>query len=151
MTERRSRPRGRPDLVDVTVRVPAEKAGALRAYASRLGRQRAPVGRDEVLSILGGHPDLFARFGVRAAALFGSVGRDQARPLSDVNLLVDFRPGQPGGLLRYVELKHALEGLLGRPVDLVTRAGIKPRLRERILAEAIPVVQIDDDTPGTAR
>jgi hypothetical protein len=126
-------------VVEVTVRVPADKVDAVRAYAGRVSRLRQPANREEVLERLGAHGDLFRRFGVKSAALFGSVVRDEARPLSDVDLLVEFFPGQPGGLFRYVELKHALEGLLGRPVDLITRGHIRPRLKARILAECVPV------------
>lgn len=126
-------------MVELTVRVPADKVDAVRAYAGRVSRQRAPITRDEVVAALHAHQDLFLRFGVVSASLFGSVVRDEARPMSDVDLMVEFGPGQPGGLLRYVELKHALEGILGRPVDLITKTNIKPRLKARILAECLPV------------
>lgn len=139
MKDRRSPARGRPDVVELTLRVPAEKVDAVKAYAGRVARTRAPISRDEVVEKLRRHQDLFLRFGVKSASLFGSVVRDQARPLSDVDLMVEFHPGQPGGLFRYVELKHALEGLLGRPVDLITKTNIKPRLKARILAECLPV------------
>ncbi|MBI5164016.1 MAG: nucleotidyltransferase family protein [Magnetospirillum sp.] len=139
MSERRRPYRGRPTVVEVTVRVPADKVDAVRSYAGRVAKSRQPVTREEVIAKLRQRSDLFVRFGVRAAALFGSVGRDEARPMSDVDLMVEFYPGQPGGLFRYVELKHALEGLLGRPVDLITRGNIKPRLERRILAECLPV------------
>lgn len=139
MKERRRPARGRPNVVDVTVRVPADKIDALKAYAGRIGRQRRPISRDEVVALLRAHGDIFRRFGVAGASLFGSVVRDEARPMSDVDLMVQFLPGQPGGLFRYVELKHALEGVLGRPVDLITQNHIKPRLKTRILAECLPV------------
>ena len=121
------------------MRVPADKVDALRSYAGRIMRVRHPATRDDILDRLRSRQDLFQRFGVKSAALFGSVVRDEARPLSDVDLMVEFFPGQPGGLFRYVELKHALEGLLGRPVDLITKGHIKPRLKRRILAECLPV------------
>jgi predicted nucleotidyltransferase len=139
MKERRRPARGRPNVVEVTVRVPADKVEAVRNYANRIARQRPPALRDEVVAKLHQHRDLFIRFGVKSASLFGSVVRDEARPLSDVDLMVEFFPGQPGGLFRYVELKHALEGLLGRPVDLITKGNIKPRLKARILRECLPV------------
>lgn len=140
MKDRRRPARGRPNVVELTVRVPADKVDAVRAYAGRVSRQRAPVTRDEVVSALRAHRSLFERFGVVSASLFGSVVRDEAKPMSDVDLLVEFAPGQPGGLLRYVELKHALEGVLGRPVDLITKGNIRPRLKARILAECLPVL-----------
>lgn len=139
MKERRRPSRGRPNVVELTVRVPADKVEAVKSYAGKVARQRPPISRDEVVAILGARGDLFARFGVKAVSLFGSVVRDEARPMSDVDLMVEFHPGQPGGLFRYVELKHALEGLLGRPVDLITKGNIKPRLKARIMAECLPV------------
>lgn len=139
MKDRRRLARGRPNVVEVTVRVPADKVEAVRTYAGRVARQRAPVTRDEVVAKLRSHRDLFERFGVVSASLFGSVVRDEAKPMSDVDLMVEFAPGQPGGLFRYVELKHALEGLLGRPVDLITRGNVRARLKARILAECLPI------------
>ncbi len=140
MNERRRPARGRPNVVELVVRVPADKVEAVKAYAGRIARQRPPISRDEVVEILREHQDLFHRFGVCSVSLFGSVVRDEARPMSDVDLMVEFLPGQPGGLFRYVELKHALEGLLGRPVDLITKGNIKPRLQARILSECLPVL-----------
>ncbi|CAA7621265.1 conserved hypothetical protein [Magnetospirillum sp. LM-5] len=140
MSERRRPARGRPNVVEVMVRVPADKVEAVKAYATRIGRQRPPITRDEVIETLRVHADLFERFGVKSVSLFGSVVRDEARPMSDVDLMVEFLPGQPGGLFRYVELKHALEGVLGRPVDLITKGNIKPRLQAHILAECVPVL-----------
>ncbi|MGE5478116.1 MAG: nucleotidyltransferase family protein [Bacteroidales bacterium] len=140
MKERRRPARGRPNVIELTVRVPADKVDAVRNYASRVSHQRAPITRDEVIEALRAHRDLFSRFGVVSVSLFGSVVRDEARPMSDVDLMVEFAPGCPGGLFRYVELKHALEGVLGRPVDLITKGNIRPRLKDRILAECLPVI-----------
>ena len=139
MRERRRPERGRNTVVEILMRVPADKVDALKAYAGRISRSHSPAVRDEIVAQLRARQDLFLRFGVKSAALFGSVVRDEAKPHSDVDLMVEFLPGQPGGLFRYVELKHALEGLLGRPVDLITRGHIKPRLKQRILAECLPV------------
>ncbi len=139
MKERRRPLRGRPNVVELTVRVPADKVDAVRNYAQRIAKRRPPALREEVLERLRAHRDLFTRFGVRSASLFGSVVRDEAKPMSDIDLMIEFLPGQPGGLFRYVELKHALEGLLGRPVDLITKNNIRPRLKERILRECLPV------------
>jgi uncharacterized protein len=67
-------------------------------------------------------------------AVFGSVARGDARPGSDVDLLVDFEPG--ASLLDHVGLFQDLEELLGVGVDVVTRSALKPR-DDRIRAEAI--------------
>ncbi len=144
MKERRHPQRGRPNVIEIVVRVPADKADAVKAYAGRISRRRSPALRDEVINRLQSRPDIMERFGVRALHLFGSVVREEARPTSDIDLMVDFFPGRPGGLFAYVELKHALEGLLGRPVDLITSGNIKPRLKRRILDECLLVYSEGD-------
>jgi uncharacterized protein len=69
-------------------------------------------------------------------AVFGSHARGDARAGSDVDVVVDFAPGAtPGfGMVRVAESLAGAFG--GRRVDLVTRRGLAPRLRERVLAEA---------------
>ena len=95
--------------------------------------------RDVALALLGAHMEELARFGVQSLALFGSVARDVALPDSDVDLLVEFN--WPVGLFSFVEVKEYLEQVLGCRVDLVTRAGLKRQLRDRILQEAVGVGQ----------
>jgi hypothetical protein len=77
------------------------------------------------------------RFGVRSIALFGSVARGEAGAGSDVDILVDYRADARPDLFEFIDLKEHLEELVGRRVDLVTPAALHPRLRDRILAEAI--------------
>ncbi len=132
----RERRHGRRGLAEVTVWVPAEKAEAVKTYARRIGQRRAPPSRQDIIDLLQRNRHLTERFGVRSLSLFGSAVRDEAKPHSDIDLLVEFETGRPSGLFEFVELKHVLEGLLGRPVDLTTAANIKPRLRARILREA---------------
>jgi predicted nucleotidyltransferase len=67
-------------------------------------------------------------------AVFGSVARGEARPDSDLDLLVDFEPGT--SLLDHVGLFQDLEELLGVGVDVVARSALKPR-DEHISAEAV--------------
>ena len=86
--------------------------------------------RDEILSIA-------ARHGARNVRLFGSVARGDARPDSDIDLLVDLEPGR--SLLDHVGLWQDLEELLGRRVDVVVDGGLSPHLEKRILAEATPL------------
>ena len=91
--------------------------------------------RDETLRILAEHRDEIAAFGVKSLAIFGSVARNEARPDSDVDVLVEF--GVPVGYFEFFRFQHYLEGLFMRRVDLVTPDSIKSRLKERILGEAI--------------
>ena len=71
--------------------------------------------------------------GTRRIALFGSFVRGEARPDSDVDLIVDF--AQPTGFLALVRLERELSEALGRKVDLLTEQAISPHLRDRILSE----------------
>ena len=89
---------------------------------------------DDVLAAIGASaPQLAARYGVKRLAVFGSAARGELRSDSDVDVLVEFN--EPS-FDNYMGLKFDLVDLLGRSVDLVTVAALKPRLRERILAEA---------------
>lgn len=140
MKERRNSKHPRHGLVDVTVVVPPDKAEAVRRYARRISHRRTPIHRDDVIEKLQAHRHVTERFGVVALSLFGSVVREEARTDSDIDLMVSFAPGRPKGLFEFVELKNALEGILGRPVDLINAVNIKPRLRARILEEAVRVL-----------
>jgi predicted nucleotidyltransferase len=81
--------------------------------------------------------DLCARHGATKVRVFGSVARGEAQEGSDLDLLVVFEEGRT--LLDHARLKLALEGLLGVPVDVVSEEGLAPRLRERVLREAVPL------------
>lgn len=82
-------------------------------------------------------PLLRERFGLRRIALFGSAARDELRADSDIDVLVDFI--EPATMARYFGTQDALEALLGRPVDLVTSAGLKPRARAHLEHDLIDV------------
>jgi predicted nucleotidyltransferase len=76
------------------------------------------------------------RHHIRKLALFGSVLRDDFRPDSDVDVLVEFDPRYPVGF-RIVDIEDQLSQLLGgHRVDLVAEKYLNPRLRERVLADA---------------
>ena len=91
--------------------------------------------RDEVIQRIAASRAQVASFGVSAIFVFGSAARNEAHEQSDVDLLVDFE--RPIGLFEFLRLRRTLSDLIGRPVDLVTRAALKPQLRDRILAEAV--------------
>ena len=90
--------------------------------------------RSEILQMLEARRDELAEMGVKSLAIFGSTARDEARPESDVDVLVEF--AGPATFNGYMDLKFFLEDLLGRPVDLVTKKSIRPRLKEQIESEA---------------
>lgn len=78
--------------------------------------------------------------GVRRLALFGSAARGAARPDSDVDLLVEFAPGQKS-FDRFLALSELLETLLECPVELVTTEALSPYIGPHILAEAADVLR----------
>ncbi|HEU0016195.1 MAG TPA: nucleotidyltransferase family protein [Longimicrobium sp.] len=77
--------------------------------------------------------------GVRRLALFGSVVRGDARPDSDIDLLVEFRPGEKSAA-RFFALYDLLEETLGGRVELVTTEALSPFIGPHILAEAADIV-----------
>ena len=91
--------------------------------------------RDEALRILAEHRDEIAAYGVKSLAIFGSVARNEARPDSDVDVLVEF--GVPTGYFGLLRLKDYLETLLGRRVDLATPGALRESMREQIFVEAV--------------
>ncbi|MFB5762569.1 nucleotidyltransferase family protein [Paenibacillus medicaginis] len=71
-------------------------------------------------------------FYVEKIGLFGSFARDEQTETSDIDLLVEF--SRPVGF-EFLDLKHYLEALFNRPIDLVTPNAIKPYMKEEILSE----------------
>ncbi|HLZ68939.1 MAG TPA: nucleotidyltransferase family protein [Dehalococcoidia bacterium] len=95
--------------------------------------------RDEALRILREHRAELAALKVASLRLFGSVARDEARPDSDVDLLVTF--SAPVGYFHVFRVQDEIAAMLGRPVDLIVEDGLKPRYREHIMREAIPATE----------
>jgi predicted nucleotidyltransferase len=73
---------------------------------------------------------------IRRLALFGSVLRDDFRPDSDVDVLVEFEPEARVGLLTLADMEIQLSELLGRKVDLNTPGFLSRYFRDEVLAEA---------------
>ncbi|MDX2212604.1 MAG: nucleotidyltransferase family protein [Oculatellaceae cyanobacterium bins.114] len=69
--------------------------------------------------------ELCDRWHILEFALFGSVLRDDFRPDSDVDVLITFAPDARRGLLTLARIKHELEELLGREVDILTKKSIE--------------------------
>lgn len=86
--------------------------------------------RDRILSIA-------ARHGARNVRLFGSVVRGQAGPDSDVDFLVEM--DEDRSLMDHVGLIQDLEDYLGRKVDVVSERALHWFIRDRVLAEAVPL------------
>jgi len=78
-----------------------------------------------------------ARYGAYDVRVFGSIARSEANDASDIDILVNMEPGRSlmdlGGLL------YDLQELLGIEVDVVTEKGLRKRIREQVLREAVPL------------
>jgi predicted nucleotidyltransferase len=79
--------------------------------------------------------DFCRRHHIRRLALFGSVLRDDFTPDSDVDVLVEFEPGQTPGW-SFFSMQDELAGILGRRVDLNTAQSLSKYFRDEVLAEA---------------
>jgi predicted nucleotidyltransferase len=77
------------------------------------------------------------RHGARNVRIFGSVVRGEAGRESDIDFLVELEPGR--SLFDHAALMVELKELLGREVDVVTERGLRPRIRERVLKDAVPL------------
>jgi predicted nucleotidyltransferase len=76
------------------------------------------------------------RYHIRKLAFFGSVVRQDFRPDSDVDVLVEFEPGHVPGLA-FFAIQEELSRLLGREVELHTPKFLSRYFRDQVLAEAI--------------
>lgn len=86
--------------------------------------------REEILAVAREH-------GARNVRVFGSVARGDAGPDSDIDILVELEPGR--SLLDHAALMLDLSDLLGCKVDVATDRGLRPRIRDRVLREAVPL------------
>ncbi len=76
--------------------------------------------------------------GVKRASFFGSIVRGEMTDESDVDLLVEFEGKK--SLLDLAHLKNELEDAVSRRVDILTYKSLHPRLKDRILAEQVPII-----------
>lgn len=91
-------------------------------------------------SILSRRQDILAaarRRGAASVSLFGSIARGEDDDKSDADFLVEMEPGR--SLFDLGGLQMDLQELLGRPVDVITKRGLRPRFRETVLREAVPL------------
>ena len=92
------------------------------------------VKKEEVLNIIGNHQKEIMALGVKRYGLFGSSVRGQSTEQSDIDILVEFEPGQKT-FDNFMQLAFFLEDLLGREVDLVTVESLSPYIGPHILKE----------------
>lgn len=75
--------------------------------------------------------------GVSHAALFGSVARDEGRPDSDIDIMIEIDPDKTVGIYDYVDLKEFIAALFEGPVDVINRDSLKPHIGPAVTSEAI--------------
>ncbi len=85
--------------------------------------------------------------GIRRFALFGSVLRDDFRPESDIDVLVEFQPGIRVGL-RFFEMEREHSQLFGRRVDLNTPGFLSKYFRDDVLRETKVIYDLESDDSG---
>ena len=92
--------------------------------------------QDAIATLRRYEADLRAR-GIRHAGVFGSVARGDNRNNSDLDIIIDIEPDAHVTLFDYVGLKEYIAGLFEGPVDVVSRAALKPHVRPAVTADAI--------------
>lgn len=129
--EKRKRAAG---LRKVHVMVPEDRADELKAIAARMRAEHAGrLERKKLINKLVRQKSSLRARGVVAMSLFGSVARNEATQESDIDLLVDLDPTGKLTILDLIGIEQDLEKLLGRPVDLIDRASLKPEVRSDVL------------------
>jgi uncharacterized protein len=82
--------------------------------------------------------DILRRNDVKRASFFGSIVRGEMTEGSDVDILVEFEGKK--SLLDLAHLKNELEDTINRRVDVLTYRSLHPSLKDRILAEQVPII-----------
>jgi predicted nucleotidyltransferase len=91
----------------------------------------------DVIDILRRHADTLRERGVKHAALFGSVAREEAGPESDIDIMIELAPEAKVDLFAYVELRDYIADLFPGSVDVVNKRALKADLRPSTDADAI--------------
>lgn len=107
-----------------------------REGASEVAQHARPPRKEELHAQLAALEGPLREKGITSLALFGSVVHGDARPDSDIDVLVDVDPKARFSLVDLVSVQNLLEERIGRKVDVVTRQGIEPTIRNRVFSEA---------------
>ena len=124
---------GKSGKTSSSSRTQVSSGGALTAMSAQVPRQK----NDSIICQLEAVvPHLKKRFGVARIGFFGSVVRGEDRPDSDIDLLVEFAPGE-ATFRNFMELVYYLEDLFGRNIDLVTDQGLSKYIRQTVEKEVV--------------
>ena len=93
--------------------------------------------RQEIIDRLRQNETALRARGVSHAALFGSRARGDNRPDSDIDIMIEVDPAAGIGVYEYVALKDYIAALFERPVDVVSRDGLKPYVKPAVTTDAV--------------
>ncbi len=95
------------------------------------------MNKRDAIAILQKNADALRARGIRHAALFGSVARDEARPDSDIDIMIELAPDASLDIFNYVELKDFVASLFPDPVDVVNKDALRPHVGPSATADSI--------------
>ena len=94
--------------------------------------------KEKIIKILKSKKDfLKTKYKVKNIALFGSYVREENKPTSDIDILVEFY--EPISLLKFIELENYLSNILGTKVDLVVKSALKKNIKKQVFKEMLEV------------
>jgi len=93
--------------------------------------------RKQIIATLRAHQAELCRRGVRHAAVFGSIARGDAKPASDIDIMIELDPTAPIGVFEYVGITQYLSDLFPAPVDVANRSNLKPLVRSSAERDAV--------------
>lgn len=96
------------------------------------------LSRNEIVEKTIKHWSEIRKFGVKRLWLFGSYAKGKPKEKSDIDIIVEFEKGMKT-FDNYMALKFFLEDLFGAEVDLITVEALKPRIKDAIWKEAVPI------------
>ncbi len=95
--------------------------------------------KDIAIAKLRSHADTIRAAGAISLYVYGSTARDEAREDSDIDVFIDYDKSRLFSLLDFIGVKHCIEDVLGKSADLATRDSLHPKMKDKILAEAVRV------------
>jgi predicted nucleotidyltransferase len=95
------------------------------------------MNREQVIATLRAHEPELRHRGVLHAALFGSVARGEAKPASDIDIMIEIEPSAPIDMLEYIGITHYLADLFPGRVDVANRSRLKPYVQPNAERDAV--------------